>query len=638
MKIWVLGAGNSGVSLAILAQSKGFFSVVSDSKKISPEQKQKLEHHGIAFEEEGHNCEKMAEEASAVVVSPGIPLNSPVIKFLRAKGLPLLSEIDAAMLLHDSGRLPLISEPHSANFFRNLTVTPARSIFVTGTNGKSTTTAFLAHVLGCSEKAIPCGNFGTSVSSVLASPATGLPLPFLVIETSSYQLETTQYTQPSCSIFLNIQDDHMARYKTRIEYFKMKWRSILLVAPGGLAVVTEAVLRTAISMGLALPRCALCVLRFINDAQNQPTPLVLPTSDDSLHSADTKAATGVGRGAKRESERRVHETYTSEPSEDATTANTCGCLSNLDLTLPIPTYDTLHDEPLELLLKTKKDVFYTDLNYQSASGSIDLFAEIPSFKNSHTNPQNSAGQGGRGRVSDVYMRHTQVSDDEPNEARPHFQDWYQRSLVTLKITCSRGVLLGEHNAVNFSCAAIAARFLGIENHIIQDQIDSKSSFFKGLPHRLELIYPPSDMSTPLASASLNARKKLLIYNDSKATNVESVLVALKSFSEPRVHLLLGGDPKGDSYLPLAEYFSRPIHTVYPFGRAADRIVQELGPHHPQVAPPSAGLKAATAYALSRATDDDIVLLSPGGASFDEFKNFEHRGDQFKTWIKELMLL
>lgn len=123
MKLVVLGAAESGVGAAILAQKQGYEVFVSDMGNIKPRYKQMLNEHHIAWEE-GHHTETEVLTADEVVKSPGIPETAPMVAKLIAKGTPILSEIEFA------GRY-----------------THARMVCITGSNGKTTTTSLIYHIL-----------------------------------------------------------------------------------------------------------------------------------------------------------------------------------------------------------------------------------------------------------------------------------------------------------------------------------------------------------------------------------------------------------------------------------------------------------------------------------------------------------
>ena len=191
---------------------------------------------------------------------------------------------------------------------------------------------------------------------------------------------------------------------------------------------------------------------------------------------------------------------------------------------------------------------------------------------------------------------------------------------------SKPCLPGKHNMTNVLCASLMAMHLGIPDKVILSQWEEEISLYEHLPHRLEKI--SMGWNTYLDNSSIE--KKLLIINDSKATNIESTLVALESFQKP-IRLLLGGEPKGDSYLPIAKYLNKNLLKIYPFGKATNIITHELMKHKDQIAKPSKEMLSAADLAIDESMENEIILLSPGCSSFDEFNNFEHRGDVFRKW-------
>ncbi len=192
MHIVILGAAESGVGAALLAQAKGHTVFVSDRSPIQPAYKQKLVQAGIAFEENQHSLEKILT-AGEVVKSPGIPEKAPVIQALRAQKTPIISEIEFA------GRY-----------------TRARCICITGTNGKTTTTLLTYHLLKAAGLSVGlAGNVGYS----LAEQVIADKFDYYVVEMSSFQLDDTHDFQPWIAILLNITPDHLDRYGYSLEQY-----------------------------------------------------------------------------------------------------------------------------------------------------------------------------------------------------------------------------------------------------------------------------------------------------------------------------------------------------------------------------------------------------------------------------------
>ena len=185
MHIVVLGAAESGVGAALLAQAKGHSVFVSDKSPIQPQYKEKLAQAGIPFEENQHTLEEVLK-AQEVIKSPGIPEKAPVIQALREKGTPVISEIEFA------GR-------H----------TKAKCICITGTNGKTTTTLLTYHLLKEAGYNVGlAGNVGYSLAEQIIEDK----FDYYVVELSSFQLDDTYHFQPWISVLLNITPDHLDRY------------------------------------------------------------------------------------------------------------------------------------------------------------------------------------------------------------------------------------------------------------------------------------------------------------------------------------------------------------------------------------------------------------------------------------------
>ena len=174
-------------------------------------------------------------------------------------------------------------------------------------------------------------------------------------------------------------------------------------------------------------------------------------------------------------------------------------------------------------------------------------------------------------------------------------------------------LRGVHNVENALAACLLAGHLGVPSDALQKGLDT----YPGLPHRLEPVRVLDGVEW---------------INDSKATNVDSVEKSLSAF-ESGVHVIMGGRGKGAPYAPLRELIRQRVKTILTIGEDADKVAAELG----DVAAVHAcgTLTAAVAKARALAKAGDTVLLSPACASYDQFRNFEDRGDQFKALVRGL---
>ena len=193
--------------------------------------------------------------------------------------------------------------------------------------------------------------------------------------------------------------------------------------------------------------------------------------------------------------------------------------------------------------------------------------------------------------------------------QPNRTKIYTEEHATL-IEMNQLALPGKHNLANALAAATAAHLMGVPNK----SIAATMSQFSGVPHRLEPI------------AEING---VTYINDSKATNLAAVQVALESFTQPII-LLLGGLDKGGDFRSLLPHTHNNLKEVIAFGQAKELILTAL---RDAVRSTSVmDLKEALELAQNCSQPGDVILLSPGCASFDQFNNFEERGDHFRSLV------
>ena len=178
-----------------------------------------------------------------------------------------------------------------------------------------------------------------------------------------------------------------------------------------------------------------------------------------------------------------------------------------------------------------------------------------------------------------------------------------------------GSLRGVHNAQNAACATGAALALGLSTPAIQNGLRS----FPGLEHRMEQV---------------GRLGRVLFVNDSKATNADSAAQALACF--PDIFWIVGGQPKTGGIAALSGFFPR-IRKAYLIGEAAGSFAAELEGHAPHVVAGTLERAVALAARDAEAADapEPVVLLSPACASFDQYRNFEVRGDAFRDLVLAL---
>ena len=199
-RIVVLGAAESGAGAAVLAKKEGFDVFVSDMSTIKDKYKELLNNHEIVWEE-GHHTEELILNADEIIKSPGIPENAPMILKIKEKNIPIISEIEFA------GRY-----------------TDAKMICITGSNGKTTTTSLIYHILKHAGYNVGlAGNIGKSLALQVAEEQHD----YYVIELSSFQLDNMYDFKADIAVLMNITPDHLDRYDFKMQnYVDAKMRII----------------------------------------------------------------------------------------------------------------------------------------------------------------------------------------------------------------------------------------------------------------------------------------------------------------------------------------------------------------------------------------------------------------------------
>ena len=197
-KILIIGSGESGTGAAVLAKKLNYDVFVSDGSIIPDKYKEVLDINQIAYEEKGHSIDSLSN-VGLVLKSPGVPEGSAVMQKIRRAGVKVISEIEFAAL-HYKGTM----------------------IAITGSNGKTTTSGLLYHLLNAAGlKAGLAGNYGDSFAGYVA----GYPEEVVVLEVSSFQLDDIESFKPHIAILLNITPDHLDRYDYKMEnYVASKFR------------------------------------------------------------------------------------------------------------------------------------------------------------------------------------------------------------------------------------------------------------------------------------------------------------------------------------------------------------------------------------------------------------------------------
>ena len=191
-KLIVLGGGLSGVGAAILGKAKGMDVFLSDKGELSDQSRRELMEHNIAFEEKQHTLDRILQ-ADEVVKSPGIPYTAPLVVELLKNNIPVISEIEFA-----------------ARY------TNAKTICITGSNGKTTTSTLLHHILKSAGFNVGlAGNVGNSFAKQVAQEQHD----YYVLELSSFQLEAMTEFRADYAVVLNITPDHLDRYDYQMQSY-----------------------------------------------------------------------------------------------------------------------------------------------------------------------------------------------------------------------------------------------------------------------------------------------------------------------------------------------------------------------------------------------------------------------------------
>jgi len=212
--IAVLGAGESGIGTALLAKKRNIKVFVSDYGTITQDYKTELEDNNIPFEEKGHSFEKIVN-VDLIVKSPGIPDTAEIITKLRLRHKEIISEVEFAYRFY-TGKI----------------------IAITGSNGKTTTTSLVNHLLQGSKLKVGLGgNIGHSFARLLS---TDIDYEWVVLELSSFQLDNIISFSAEIAIILNISPDHLDRYDhTMYKYAYAKWRLAMGVSESNHLILNE---------------------------------------------------------------------------------------------------------------------------------------------------------------------------------------------------------------------------------------------------------------------------------------------------------------------------------------------------------------------------------------------------------------
>lgn len=513
-RLLIVGAARSGVAAALAARRMlpGVEVAIAD-RESQPEavaDAGMFATAGITLEL-GREDFDLLDGCGLVVKSPGVPADIALLEEARRRGIPVWGEIEFAW-----------------RFLKNFIVG------VTGTNGKTTTTELIAHILnGAGMVSRAAGNVGTALSSLVGEIGED---EVIVLELSSFQLEDAVEFRPDVAILLNLSEDHLDRHGDAECYYSAKMSIFANQQPQDLSIIN-----------LDNPIC------------RRPVPVKEGKVWFSASAGDSKPTAGE------------------------------------------------HREPLVFV---RGGVIRANLA-GLAVASEGIRSRLPAWYPAGAARGEPAGQAGDGAAEQA---EPQVSGADGRNGPARGED-SRKAGSTEIIAWREASLKGEHNLDNSLAATAACLCLGLT----PEEVASGLRSFPGVPHRLQHVGVVDGVT---------------YVNDSKATNVDAAIKALTAF-EGGIHLILGGSLKGCSFDPLAEAAAaRKVREIIIFGEAAEEIgesFQRAGRETFRVD----NLEQAVDLAAADAAPGDVVLLAPACASFDQYENYEERGEHFISLVGNL---
>jgi UDP-N-acetylmuramoylalanine--D-glutamate ligase len=498
-RVAVIGAGRSGVAAAHALARRGAQVEVSDRKLYTElPHADALAGQGIALHAQT-DAPASLQGYDLVVVSPGVPPNHPIFALAAAAGVPVWSEIE---LGYQIARAPIIA--------------------VTGTNGKTTTTVLIHHILRTMGlRAHLCGNIaGIDDEQTLTEAAErATPDEWLVAEVSSFQLLHTHAFRPRIAFITNIRHDHLDYHGTWEAYALAKAKILANQTPDDWAVLNGED-----------PGVGWVVDRLLN---LPPSSLTFPPLREGNHAGSVSLTSAELPPLGEEGQGLVPPACRGNLKEGVNTTS-------------------------QFARGVGRRLFFTQSEpVVKLSGKNLNIAELP-----------------------------------------------------------KPALLGVHGLENALAAATVASILGCTPEQLREALES----FKGVPHRMEFVGEWGGVR---------------YINNSMCTNADALEKSLQATPKPCL-VIAGGVDKNDSIAQLAESLARHAAHVLLIGRdgaAVGAALDALGYMRWRYV---GDLASAVAEAARLARAGDTVILAPGCASFDQFRNFADRGEQFKRLVREVL--
>ncbi len=680
-KVLILGLSKSGISAAKFLAKRDYDVYLTESKGVDEVREEYrpqikvLEELGVKVECGGHS-EEFIEGSAFAVTSPGIPPKSEIFKRLNEKNIKIISEIELAYLNTD---IPFIA--------------------ITGTNGKTTTTALVSHILSKNFSAPVCGNIGVPPTSLIEEKH-----DFLVCEISSFQAQMTEKFKAKYACWTNFTPDHIDWHGGLENYFNAKAKIFLPPQEPEFAILNakdEKLVEFS-------KKCKNVI--FFDADENTPLP---PSGTSPARGADDCCAlltlrkgeyanltpevfaplagemSGGQRGVK-EINHRYYAPYIKEFSRKMRKEMTPQevklwqlirkeklgvkfrrqfAIDNkyiadfvcLEKRIIIEIDGGQHSENFNDVQRTfylnKQNFrvirFWNNEINSNIEGCINFLKreiETPLCPSdispagganaaagdsevntspcpSDISPARGANAGAGDLEINTPLRHSVPLPPQGGQMTAALSDETSDSLFTTHYSLIKNnaiyydnkkiidlkdcPLVGHHNYQNIMCGVIIAKLAGMKNEDIREQIMS----FKAPEHRLERVREFNGIT---------------FYNDSKATNPEASIVAIDSFNNQDVALILGGRDKNTDLTEMCRSINKHIKTVLLIGEATERFEKNLKKNGFSNIIKERSMEEAIDKAIS--LKPDVVLLSPACASFDMFKSYEERGEVFKDYV------
>ena len=611
-KVLVFGSGKSGIGAAELLGQVGAEPVIYDGNADLDKEAvvHKVKHCKDIRVYAGELPQEVRKALDLVVLSPGVPTDIPIVKSFYEQGLPVWGEVELA---YRTGK--------------------GRVLAITGTNGKTTTTALLGKIMGDAEESVfVVGNIGTPYTSKALEMQDNTTT---VAEISSFQLETIEEFAPKVSAILNITEDHLNRHHTMEEYIRVKELIVKNQTADDFCILNyeDPVLR---EFGRNItPKVVYfsSVRRLEEGIYLDGDQIILKTSEEEIPLVRTGELKLLGQHNFENVMAASAMAYYAGVPVESIRKSICEF--------------TAVEHRIEYVTEKNGVVYYNDskgTNPDAAIKGIQAMNRPINITEDHLNRHHTMEE--YIRVKELIVKN-QTADDFCilNYEDPVLREFGRN--ITPKVVYFSSVrrleegiyldgdqiilktseeeiplvrtgelkLLGQHNFENVMAASAMAYYAGVPVESIRKSICE----FTAVEHRIEYV---------------TEKNGVVYYNDSKGTNPDAAIKGIQAMNRPTL-LIGGGYDKGSGYDEWLNAFDGKVRYLVLIGQTRDKIkaaAERLG-----VCPCilCENLEEAVKVCAEKANPGDAVLLSPACASWGQFDNYEQRGDMFKEYVRNL---